>query len=161
MSATKVPSNGSIAAPYSPVNPPLRVRVHFSTMMPLKAAKTSCTQCRGLHTRRLPTSTTELYNQRSSSENDNLQLNRLGFKEPKSKKLFTFHSIESSKRTQTDAPNAMARAHKVLKSFTHKSQQSYKSLWGNKRGRTKRKTPNESSRSRSNMFLSHREGFDW
>jgi hypothetical protein len=30
----------------------------------------------------------------------------------------------------------MARAHKVLKSFTPKFHQSYKSLWGNKRGRT-------------------------
>ena len=31
----------------------------------------------------------------------------------------------------------MARTHEVLKSFTPKFHQSYKSLWGNKRGRTK------------------------
>src|SRR6266480_3364964 len=32
--------------------------------------------------------------------------------------------------------DAMTRAHKVLKSVTPKFHQSYKSLWGNKRGRT-------------------------
>ena len=34
----------------------------------------------------------------------------------------------------------MARTLKVLKSFTHKFHQSYKSYWGNKRGRTKENT---------------------
>ena len=37
----------------------------------------------------------------------------------------------------------MARAHEVLKSFTLKFQQSNKCLWGNKRGRTKRRTTQE------------------
>ena len=32
----------------------------------------------------------------------------------------------------------MARTHEVLKSFTLKFHQSYKSYWGNKRGRTKK-----------------------
>jgi hypothetical protein len=36
-------------------------------------------------------------------------LNRLGFQEPKSKKLLTFHPTESSPRTQTDAPNAIGK----------------------------------------------------
>jgi len=67
------------------------------------------------------------------------QINRLGFKEPKGKRLLTFHPTESSPRTQTDATDAMART-QVLKSFTPKFQQSYKSYWGNKRGRTKRKS---------------------
>ena len=35
--------------------------------------------------------------------------NPLGFQEPKSKKLLTFHPIESSPRTQTDAPNAKGK----------------------------------------------------
>jgi hypothetical protein len=43
-------------------------------------------------------------------------LNRLGFQEPKSNKLTNFHLPESLRRTQIDAPNAMVRAHKVLKS---------------------------------------------
>ena len=62
--------------------------------------------------------------------------NHLGFQEPKSKKLLTFHPTESSPRTQTDAPDAKG------KSFTLKLHQSYKSYWGNKRGRTKKRTPN-------------------
>jgi len=37
------------------------------------------------------------------------ELNRLGFQEPKSKKLLTFHPTESSPRTQTDAPNAIGK----------------------------------------------------
>jgi hypothetical protein len=45
-------------------------------------------------------------------------------------------------RTQTGAPNAMARTHKMLKSFTLKFHQRYISYWGNKRGRPKRRTPN-------------------
>ena len=68
------------------------------------------------------------------------QTNRLGFKEPKGKRLITFHRTESSPRTQTDATDAMARTHQALKSFTPKFQQSYKSYWGNKRGRTKSKS---------------------
>ena len=56
---------------------------------------------------------------------------------------FNFH--ESSWRAQTDAPNAMARA-QVLKSFTLKFQQSNKCLWGNKRGRTTKKSTNESQK---------------
>ena len=39
--------------------------------------------------------------------------------------------------------NAMARTQEVLKSFTLKFQQSNKCLWGNKRGRTKRRTTQE------------------
>ena len=50
--------------------------------------------------------------------------------------------------------------HKDVKSFSLKFQQSYKSYWGNKRGRTKRRTQN-SPRSRSRGFPSQREGFDW
>ena len=56
---------------------------------------------------------------------------------PKSNKLTNFQLprifVESTNRCN----NAMARAHKVLKSFTLKFQQSNKCLWGNKRGRTK------------------------
>ena len=90
------------------------------------------------------------------------QSNRLGFQEPKSKKFLTFHPNESSPRTQTDAPNAMARTHKVLKSFSPKFHQSYKSLWGNKRGRTKRgRQQMKTSRSRSTMFPLHKGDMDW
>ena len=53
---------------------------------------------------------------------------------------FNFH--ESSWRQQTYAPNIMARA-QVLKSFTLKFQLSNKCFWGNKRGRTKRRTTKE------------------
>jgi hypothetical protein len=45
-------------------------------------------------------------------------VSRLGFQEPKSKKLTNFHLPKSPRRTQTDAPNTIARAHKVLKSFS-------------------------------------------
>ena len=58
---------------------------------------------------------------------------------PKSNKLTNFQLprifVESTNRCN----NAMARAHKVLKFFTLKFQQSNKCLWGNKRGRTKRR----------------------
>ena len=37
----------------------------------------------------------------------------------------------------------MARTQEVLKSFSPKFQQSYKSLWGNKRGRTKKEVHQE------------------
>ncbi len=133
----RVPSNDSKSLTLFSDEHATKVRVHPSLLMPLKAATTPCTRCRGLHTRRLPTSTTELYNQSSSSENVQHHFNRLGFQEPKSNKPSSFHSNESSPRTQTDAPNAMARTQEVLKSFTPKFHQSYKSLWGNKRGRTK------------------------
>ena len=55
------------------------------------------------------------------------------------KKLLTFHFHESSWKAQTDAPNANG------KSFTLKLHQSYKSYWGNKRGRTKKITPSSSN----------------
>jgi hypothetical protein len=51
-------------------------------------------------------------------------LSRLGFQEPKSKKLNELFTTESPRRTQTDATDAMARIHKVLKSFSLKSYQS-------------------------------------
>ena len=62
-------------------------------------------------------------------------LSRLGFQEPKSNKLTCFHLL-TLRGELKPMHDAMARAHKVLKSFTPKFQQSYKSLWGNKRGRT-------------------------
>ena len=69
------------------------------------------------------------------------QSNRLGFQEPKSKKLLTFHPNESSPRTQTDAPNAMARTQsaQILRSQIPPKQHK---LWRNMRGRTKRKSTN-------------------
>jgi hypothetical protein len=50
-------------------------------------------------------------------------LSRIGFQEPKSNKLNEL-SHESPRRTQTDAIDAMARTHKVHKSFSPKSHQS-------------------------------------
>ena len=95
----------------------------------------------------------------------NHQLNRLGFQEPKSNKHSSFHSNESSPRTQTDAPNAMARTLEVLKSFSLKFHQSYKSLWGNKRGRTKRgkqqMKPQDLDPQCSTMFPLHKGDMDW
>ena len=104
----RVPSNDSKSLTLFSDEHATKVRVHPSLLMPLKAATTPCTRCRGFHTRRLPTSTTELYNQSSSSENVQHHSNRLGFQEPKSKNHFTFHSTESSPRTQTAAPNTVA-----------------------------------------------------
>ena len=62
---------------------------------------------------------------------------------PKSNKLLELQSHESSWRAQPDATNAVART-QVLKSFTLKFPQSNKCLWGNKRGRTKRRIPKNS-----------------
>src|SRR3954471_14176918 len=87
--------------------------------------------------------------------------NRLGFQEPKSKKLLTFHSNESSPRTQTDALNAMARTQEVLKSFSPKFHQSYKSLWGNERGRTMEEIHKRLQDLDPKMFPSLRGEMDW
>jgi hypothetical protein len=47
------------------------------------------------------------------------------------------YETETPERTQTDAPNAMAKnTTKMPKFFSPKFQQSYKSYWGNKGGRT-------------------------
>ena len=70
------------------------------------------------------------------------QSNRLGFQEPKSKKLLTFHPTESSPRTQTDAPNAMARTQSAQILLSQIPPKQHK-LWRNMRGRTKRKSTNE------------------
>ena len=70
------------------------------------------------------------------------QSNRLGFQEPKSKKLLTFHPTGSSPRTQTDATNAMARTQSAQILLSQIPPKQHK-LWRNMRGRTKRKTTNE------------------
>src|SRR3954462_2339068 len=87
--------------------------------------------------------------------------NRLGFQEPKSKKLLKFYSPNPPRRTQTDAPNAMARTQEVLKSFSPKFHQSYKSLWGNKRGRTMEEIHKRLQDLDPNMFPSLRGEIDW
>ena len=52
----------------------------------------------------------------SSRNNFRESTNRLGFQEPKSKKLLTFHPTESSRRTQTDAPDANGKNNKKCSS---------------------------------------------
>ena len=79
---------------------------------------------------------------------------------PKSNKLLNFNSTESSWRTQTDATYAMARTLEVLKSFTLKSHQSNK-CFGERRGRTRKNSTNESTRSRCKSFPSLRGEMDW
>jgi hypothetical protein len=85
----------------------------------------------------------------------------LGFQEPKSKKLLNFHSPNPPGRTQTDAPNAMARTQVVLKYFSPKFHQSYKSLWGNKRGRTMEEIHKRLQDLDPKMFPSLRGEIDW
>ena len=89
------------------------------------------------------------------------QPNRLGFQEPKSKKLLSFHPIKYSPRTQTDAPNAKARTQEVLKSFSPKFHQSYKILWGNKRRRTMEEIHKRLQDLDPKIFPSLRGEMDW
>ena len=115
-----------------------KARAHTPLRGALEGGTNPCTQCRGLHTPEAPHAPRSFTTNAQAPRISNHQLNRLGFQEPKSNKHSSFYSNESSPRTQTDAPNAMARTHEVLKSFSPKFHQSYKSLWGNKRGRTKK-----------------------
>jgi hypothetical protein len=57
-------------------------------------------------------------------------LSHPGFQEPKSNKLRNFHLPNLQGELKPDAPNAMARAHKVLKSFSPKFYQSNKCYGG-------------------------------
>ena len=65
------------------------------------------------------------------------------FRSPKSNRLLKVHFNISPWRTQTDAPNAMARTHKVVKVLHSQIPPKQLMLWREMGGRT-RKTTNES-----------------
>ena len=85
------------------------------------------------------------------------QSNRLGFQEPKSKKLLTFHPNESSPRTQTDAPNAMASP------SLSNSTKATKAIGGIREEEQRREHQilQKSPRSRAKGIPSQRGDFDW
>jgi hypothetical protein len=60
---------------------------------------------------------------RKSSRVQGPRWNKLRVQAPKSNQLTTYHFHESSRKIQTNAPNAMTRTHKMLKSFSLKSHQ--------------------------------------
>ena len=66
-----------------------------------------------------------------------------GAQAPKSNKLLKLHFHVSPWRTHTDAPNAMARTHKVVKVLHSQIPPKQQMLWRKMGGRT-RKTTNES-----------------
>ena len=130
-----------LGPPYSP-HALTKARCRDSTNGALKAHTKPLQSRMGLlHNKpETPTNTTKLHHNGMWLRGHN-KLSRTP--SPKSNKLksanalkrnyllnFTYHYNESSERTQTDAPNAMARAHEVLKSLTLKSHQSNKSYGG-------------------------------
>ena len=93
--------NAESVSPYSPVNAPVKVTSRSTKRQPSKVAtETFIYACENLHN--LIGVSQQIHNLQQSP-------NRLGFQEPKSKKLLTFHPTESSSRIQTDAPNAKGK----------------------------------------------------
>ena len=150
-------TNATKGLPYSPVNLTPMGSIHTSTIGALVGGNRNLSQGWGTSLQlnwRLPTNATKGHNATKAT-------NRLGFQEPKSKKLLNFHSPNPLGRTQTDAPNAMARTQVVCKSFSPKFHQSYKSLWGNKRGRTMEEIHKRLQDLYLKMFPSLRGDMDW
>src|SRR5664279_5566356 len=80
---------------------------------------------------------------------------------PKSNKLFNFNFHVSSWRTQTDAPDAMGKNTRSAQILHSQIPPKQLMLWGQKRGRTRKNSTNESPRSRSKGFPTLRGEMDW